>query len=117
MAASMTMDEKFEALMKNHEALTLQNDEIWSQNEYLKRQLSESMKQKRKELRSSHSSNSSESDQGEEDHDESHHLNSSSEEEPLRRPRRHRRNAPNLGDIKVEVPEFEERLDSDEFLK
>jgi len=75
------------------------------------------MKQRQKELRSSHSSNSFESDQDEDNHDESHHLNSASEEDPYRRPRRNRRNASNFGDIKVEVPEFEGRLDPDEFLE
>jgi len=103
----MTLEEKFEALMKNYEAMRLQNEEFKNQNEYLKRQLGESIKQKQKELRSSHSSNSSKSDQGEDNHGESHHLNSSSEGDPLRRPRKNRRNASNLGDIKVEVPEFE----------
>ena len=58
----MTLEEKFEALMRNYEAIRLQNDEIKGHNEYLKRQLGESMKQKRKELRSSRSSNSSESE-------------------------------------------------------
>ena len=76
----MTLEEKFVALMKNYEAMRLQNEEFKNKNEYLKCQLSETMKQKRKEFRSSWSSNSSESDQGEENHDESHYLNSSSEE-------------------------------------
>ena len=75
------------------------------------------MKQRQKELRSSHSSNSFESDQDEDNHDESHHLNSASEEDPYRRPRRNRRNASNFGDIKVEVPEFEGRLDPDDLLE
>jgi len=113
----MTLEEKFEALMKNYEAMRLQNEEIKNQNEYLRRQLGESMKQRRKELRSSRSFNSSKSDQGEDNHDESHHLNSSSEEDPCRRPRRNRRNTSNFGDIKVEVPEFEARLNPDEFLE
>ena len=72
--------------MRNYEAMRLQNEEIKGQNEYLKRQLGESMKQKRKELRSSRSTNSSEPKQGEDNHDGSHHLNSSSKEEPFSRP-------------------------------
>jgi len=50
---TMTLEEKFKALIKNNEALRLQNEEIKAQNEYLKRQLGESLKQKRKEIRSS----------------------------------------------------------------
>ena len=42
-------------------------------------------------------------------------MNSSGEEDPCRRPRRNRRNASNFEDIKVEVPEFERRLNPDEF--
>ena len=44
-------------------------------------------------------------------------MNSSSEQDPYRRPRRNRRNALKFGDIKVEVPEFKGRLDPDEFLE
>ena len=115
MSTSMTLDEKFEALMKNYEALRLQDKEIKNHNEYLRCQLGESMKQRQKELRIPRSSNSSESDQEEDNHDEGHHLNSSGEEDPCRRPRRNRRNASNFEDIKVEVPEFERRLNPDEF--
>ena len=39
----MTSKEKFEALMRNYEAMRLQNEEIKGHNEYLKRQLGESM--------------------------------------------------------------------------
>jgi len=44
MSTSMTLDEKFEALMKNYEALRLQDKEIKNHNEYLRCQLGESMK-------------------------------------------------------------------------
>jgi len=103
MSTSMTLDEKFEALMKNYEALRLQNKEIKNHNEYLRCELGASMKQRQKELRIPRSSNSSECDQEEDNHDEGHNLNSSSEEDPYRRPRRKRRNASNFGDMKVEV--------------
>jgi len=113
----MTLEEKFEALMKNYESLRIQNEEIKGQNEYLKQQLGESMKQRRKEMRSSRSSNSSESDQGEDNQEASHHLESSCDDEPFRRPRRNRRSTLSFGDIKVEVPEFEGKLDPDKFLE
>ena len=113
----MSLEEKFETLLKNYEAMRLQNEEIKGQNEYLKKQLGESLKQKRKEVRSSRSSNPSGSDQDGVDYGEYNHLNSSSDEEPIRRPRRNVRNPPSFGDIKVEVPKFEGKLDPDEFLE
>ena len=42
-------------------------------------------------------------------------MNTLSEEDSDRRPRRNGRNASNFEDIKVEVPEFERRLNPDEF--
>ena len=88
MTASMTMEEKFEALMKNYEALRLQNEEIKGQNEYLKRQLGESLNKKRKEIRISRSSNSSNSEQ---EVRAAPRLSSSSEEEAYGTVRRGRK--------------------------
>jgi len=113
-ATSMTLKENFEALMKNYEALRLQNEEIKGQNEYLKRQLGESLKQKRKEIRSSRSSNSSDSEQ---EMRVAPRLSSSSEAEAYERLRRGRKTTSHHGDIKVEIPEFEGKLDHDEFLE
>ena len=113
----MTLEEKFEALMRNFEAMRLQNEEIKGQNEYLRRQVGESMQQKRKDLRSSRSSSTSGSSQEEEALEASPHIESPSDDEPFMRPKRHRRNQSNFGDIKVEVPEFEGRLDPDEFIE
>ena len=77
----MSLEEKFETLLKNYEAMRLQNEEIKGQNEYLKKQLGESLKQKRKEVRSSRSSNPSGSDQDGVDYGEYNHLNSSSDDD------------------------------------
>jgi len=66
----MTLEERFEALMKNCEHLQAQNEEMANQNAYLRRQLGESMRQRRKEIRSSSSSIPSESVQGEGEGDE-----------------------------------------------
>jgi len=102
--------------MKNCEHFEARN-EVMNQNAYLRRQFGELMKQKRKEIRSSPSTMSSEFTREGEDEDEHHPGGSSIEEEPMRHPRRRKRHQPNLNDIKVEVPEFEGRLDPDEFLE
>jgi len=52
----MTLEEHFETLMKSWEQLQAQNEEMAAQNNYLRKQLGESLKQKRRELRSSFSS-------------------------------------------------------------
>ena len=48
----MTLEERFEAIMKNCEYLQARNEEAANQNEYLRRQLGDSLRQKRRELRS-----------------------------------------------------------------
>jgi len=55
----MSLEERFEALMRNFE-------EVRSQNEYLKKQLAKSMSNQRKNLYGTPSHNSSESDQEDE---------------------------------------------------
>ena len=46
----MNLEEKFNALMKNCEAITTTNEELKSHNEYFRCRVSESMKQKKKIL-------------------------------------------------------------------
>jgi len=46
----------------------------------------------------------------------SHHLESSSEEEPLRGPRQEQRGQGNSNDFRVEIPEYEGKLDPEDFL-
>ena len=82
-----------------------------NQNGYLRQQLGDSMKQTRNEVHSSPSFISSESAQGEGDEDENNSGGSSSGELAMRCPRR---DQPNLKDIRVEVSEYERRLDCDE---
>jgi len=55
MSASITLEERFEALMKNCEHLKAKNEEVMDQNAYLRWQLGESLKQKRKLVHSSSS--------------------------------------------------------------
>jgi len=50
MSASMTLEEKFQTLIKNYNGIRTSNEELNNQNEYLRRQLCESMKQKRKNI-------------------------------------------------------------------
>jgi len=42
----MTLEEKFEALMKNYEHLQAQNEEMTNQNANLRRQIREGMRQR-----------------------------------------------------------------------
>jgi len=105
----MTIKEKFEALIKNFETMTSTNEELKSQNEYLRKQLGDHMKQKPKAI---------ESPIGSVHRDEkaSNLISSSSEDEPPRRTGGARRTPSNSNDFKVEIPEFEGKLDLDEFL-
>jgi len=52
MSASMTLEEKFEALMKSYQSVSSSNQELKNQNEYLGRQLRELLKQKEKAVES-----------------------------------------------------------------
>ena len=108
MASSMSLEEKFEALMRNFE-------EVRSQNEYLKKQLAKSMSNQRKSLRSTPSHKSSESEHNREEGDSNPFASSSDEDRP--RARRNQRNSNPSLDFRVEIPEFEGRLDPDEFLE
>jgi len=56
MRSSITLEEKFEVLMKNFEAINTNNEELKNKNAYLRHQLAESMRQKRKNLVNSSSS-------------------------------------------------------------
>jgi len=80
----MTLEEKFKALIKNCETMNATNEELINQNAYLKHQLSDFMRQKRKAAASSHSSSSPGSAQEEEREKHNHHFASFGEEEPYR---------------------------------
>ena len=75
------------------------------------------MKEKRKDMRSSSSSRRHGSVQGGEEEDELPFGDSSSGGDSPRRPRRGPRPTTNLNDFKVDIPEFEGKLDSDDFLE
>jgi len=114
--SSMTLKENFETLLKNFKAVTSFNVELKShteklekQNEYLRKQVGNDMKQKQKALESPTASVHGD--------EEASNLVNSSSEEPLRRIRGARRMTKNSNDFKVEIPEFEGKLDPDEFLE
>ena len=113
----MTLEERFEAIMRNYEHLQARNEEMANQNEYLRRQLGDSLRQKRRDLRSSSSSRPRGSGRGEEDDEGSLSGGSRSEEGSPRHPRRERRQFNQSNDFKVDLPEFEGKLDLDEFLE
>ena len=86
-----------------------QNAEKEAQNEYLRKQLHAFMRQPRRGTRSS--SSSSHTVRGEEGREESQSKGSPTEEETFRHPRRGRRQSTH--DFKVDIPEFEGKLDPD----
>ena len=90
-----------------------QNAEKEAQNEYLRRQLQEFMRQRRKATRSS--SSSSHTIRAEEEREASQSEGSPIEDEPFRHPRRGRRQS--TSEFKVDIPEFEGKLDPDDFLE
>jgi len=100
-----------------HEEIRVQNDRTKNLNAYLRRQLGNVVKQKRKEIQRSPSFISFESTLGEADEEGDNSFDCSTREKPMRCLQRGRRNQTNLDDISVEVLEFERRLNPDEFLE
>jgi len=113
----MSLEERFEALMKNCEFLKTQNEEKEAQNQYLRKQLESSLKERRKAMRSSSSSRRSGSVRRGKEKEDEPYLGSSTEDESPRFPRRESRPPNNFNDFKVAIPEFEGRLDPDDFLE
>ena len=103
--------------MKNCELLQNQNEERAAQNAYLRKQLNESMRQRRRALRSSSSSRSPGSVRVEEEEEAPQSEGSPSEDGSPRHPRRGRRQTPNVHAFKVDMLEFEGKLDPDDFLE
>ena len=113
----MTLEEKIEALSKNFQHLQTKYDEKEAQNEYLLKQLDIFMKEKRRNMRSSSSSRGIGSSQAKKGGKEALSDESSNEDESPRFPRRESRQPNNFNDFKVDIPEFEGRLDPDDFLE
>ena len=105
MSSSLTVEERFEQLIKV-------NDEKDAQLEYLWRQLDQAMRNNRRELQSSRSTSVSHSADEE---SESNPFGTSKEDE-VREPRRSQGGKQIYVDFKLEIPEFEGQLNADEFL-
>jgi len=109
----MSLEEKFEALMKSCQTIASSKLELVNQNTSLRRQIEETKEQtKRVEKSSSRSIH-------EEDGESSSYSLSS-----LREKESHKKNpmiqwhcTSNSNDFRVEIPEFEGKLDADEFLE
>jgi len=82
MSDSMILEDKFEALKKNYQSISSSNQELKNQNEYLRLQLGEATKQKKRALVSPSGSIEDETS------DEGYDRVESSSKEPQRRPQR-----------------------------
>ena len=121
----MSLEEKYDALLKSYQSVTIENrnlqqriaeserkaDETEGQMEYLRKQLGKSLKQKIRNLESPSGSNH-------EDLSEAESQHSVNEEEDPRTRARARRSTFNFNsnEFRVDIPEFEGKLDPEEFL-
>ena len=117
----MSLEERIEALTVSYQTTAQTNaelaqklKEVSQQNEYLRKQLGQSLKQKQRILESP--TGSTPEEEINEDI-ESQHSKYELDEEPRRTPRREWRTPSNSNDFRVELPEFEGKLDPDEFLE
>jgi len=118
MSASLSLEENLDAVLKSNHKITSSNQELKSsnqglkaQNEYLRKQLGTFLKQKQKMNEEPIYSNPRRQEQV-----FSYTLDSSSDEEPLRMPELEPRMQFNSNDFRVEIPEYEGKLDPEEFL-
>ena len=107
----MTMEQKLEAMAKQMHELSMSNQELKARNEYLRKQLGSNMKQKQK---LQEGSERIVANYGSEE-EASNALSFSEDDVPFERTRRRARPTFNSNDFKVEIPEFEGKLDPDEF--
>ena len=110
----MSLKERSEALLQSYQTVTSLN-EMRNRNEYLQRQLEQSMKQNRKAFESPSTSNSEDPVEGA----KSQYSKVKGEEvnQPAQTPRRGWRiPLSNSNDFRIELSEFEGKLDPDEFL-
>jgi len=125
MSTSTSSDETFEVVMKNYQSLWAQNEllmrkinegvecdqELQAQNDYLRKQLWAVLKQKRKM-----NEEPSLFDTKRQEQVFSHNVDSSNEDEPLRMTRTEPRFQANPNDFRDEIPEFEGKVDPEDFL-
>jgi len=109
----MTMEEKLEAMAKQMHELSMSNQELKARNEYLRKQLGSNVRQKEKlqegseRIRANYGS----------EEEASNALCFSEDDVQFERPRRRARSTFKSNDFKVEIPEFEGKLDPIEFLE
>jgi len=118
MSTSMSLEEELDAILKNNHEITSSNQELKSsnqelqaQNEYLRKQLRIFLKQKQKACEEPIQSQPWSQEQV-----FSHTLDSSSEDEPLGITRQDSWNQASANDFKIEILEFEGKLDPEDFL-
>jgi len=109
----MTMEEKLEAMAKQMHEMSMTNQELKARNEYLRKQLGSNMKQKQKLQEDNERIGMNYGSEEE----ASNALSFSKDYVPFERTRRGARPTFNSNDFKVEIPEFEGKLDPDEFLE
>ena len=107
----MSVDERFEVLSKQMQEMSVSNQELKAQNEYLRKQLGSHMKQKQKLQEPSMRIGT------EYGHEEEASNAYSEEDVPFERTPRRTRSTFNSNEFKVEIPEFEGKLDPDEFIE
>ena len=115
MSSNMSVEEKFEVLMRQNEIMMRKihegNQETQAQNEYLRRQLGSFLKQKQKV-----NEETLQSEPRRQEQVYSHDIDSSTKDEPLRLARPEPWMQANTTDFKVEIIGFEGKLDLEEFL-
>ena len=114
----MSIEEKLDAILKSNYEITSSNQELKSsnqelqaQNEFLRKQLGVFLKQEQKLNEESIYSPPRGQEQV-----FSHDPECSSDEEPSRRSRPEQSMQANSNDFRVEIPEFEGKLDPEDFL-
>ena len=114
----MSVEEKIEALSKNFEYLQARYEEKEAQNDYLRKQLDTFMKEKRRNLRSSSSSRRLGSGRVRREEEEVLSDGSSNgDDSPRFLGKEPRHPNPHFNEFKVDIPEFEGKLDPDDFLE
>ena len=109
----MSVDERLEVLSKKMQEMSVSNQELKAQNEYLRKQLGNKMKQEQKVQEPSIRIGTNYG------HEQkaSNALSDSEEDVRFQRTQRRTRSTFNSNEFKVEIPELEEKLDPDEFIE
>ena len=103
----MSMEEKLQAMAKQMHEMSMTNQELKAQNDYLRKHLGNNMKQKQKLQEESERIGTNYGSEEE----ASNALSFSEDDVPFERARRRARPTFNSNDFKVEIPEFKGKLD------